>query len=453
MKKQLILFLMILITIANFSCRDNPVGPDNGDLHLSAEDVGVTDLFLRVKITPCSEPRMLTLTRDGQTLLATQYTKLDTLILCDSLLPRHTYKYTAILTGKDIFSTTTAGLSVTTLDTTSHNFTWLVDTLGDGANSSLRDVTIVNDTCVVVVGEIHIRDSSGNWDPKLYNLALWNGAAWQLHEITFPTYGFGCTFSGYSPGAIRTIFSIGQRTVLVSDGVQIAKWDVDTVIYYPCIDPFQMLSGEILKIWGTSEENFYAVGRNGTIIHYNSGAWQKMESNTDVDLLDVWGSQDGSIIWACGWEDFKPTVLLRLRNGMWETVFEDPFPFITREDSLSGILTSIWSSDKLKLFILTDIALYLTTSNSQTYAKRIQFPSTWSGFPRRLRGSGVNDLSIVGEYNMIAHYNGVTWKHFTQFANQEGRVRSVAQRNNFVVVVGYNYDPINSRGSVFRGRR
>ena len=43
--------ISLFLTLANFACRDNPAGPDSGDLHLSAEDVGVTDLWLRVKVT------------------------------------------------------------------------------------------------------------------------------------------------------------------------------------------------------------------------------------------------------------------------------------------------------------------------------------------------------------------------------------------------------------------
>lgn len=45
------LICSLLIILAGFACRDHPAGPDTGDLHLRAEDVSVTDLYLRVKVT------------------------------------------------------------------------------------------------------------------------------------------------------------------------------------------------------------------------------------------------------------------------------------------------------------------------------------------------------------------------------------------------------------------
>jgi hypothetical protein len=442
----------MVILLVSFACRDNLIGPDNGDLHLRAEAIGVVDLYLHVRVTQGNEQRTLSVDRDGVTVFSAHILGLDTVIICDSLLPIHSYKFSAQIQGKDIFSTFHAELNIITLDTTSHNFTWVVDTLGDGNNSNLRDVTILNDTCVVAVGEIHIRDSSGNWDPRLYSVAKWNGKEWTLHEISFPVYGYGCTLAGYDPGTAQAAFSFGEKSILITDGVQIVRWDGDTTMSYPCVDPFQMLSGQITKIWGTSENNIYAVGRNGTIIHYSNGVWQKMESGTDVDLLDVYGSPDGSEVWACGWIDFKPTVLLRLRNGIWEKAWEEDNPFTQRDDTLSGAFTSVWLPNNRQVFAFSWYGVYNLQVTTRGEGNRIQLPSTWSGFPWRLRGVSVNDLVIVGEYYMLAHFNGLTFKHYTELSGY-GRLVSVAQQNNFVVAVGYLFDSIHSRGIVFRGRR
>jgi hypothetical protein len=52
-------------------------------------------------------------------------------------------------------------------DTTSHDFTWTTYTLGDG-QSYLQDVYAVSDTDVWAVGEIYLKDSTGNLDCNLY---------------------------------------------------------------------------------------------------------------------------------------------------------------------------------------------------------------------------------------------------------------------------------------------
>jgi hypothetical protein len=69
------------------------------------------------------------------------------------------------------------------MDTTSHNFTWQIDTLGDGGGSVLYDVAIINNTLAYTVGEIYKRDSVGNWDPLPSGLALWNGRSWSSRKV------------------------------------------------------------------------------------------------------------------------------------------------------------------------------------------------------------------------------------------------------------------------------
>ncbi len=47
-----------------------------------------------------------------------------------------------------------------------------------------------------------------------------------------------------------------------------------------------------------------------------------------VNLRDIWGSPDGSIIWVAGFEDFYGTVLLRNSGNGFETVLEITDPNI-----------------------------------------------------------------------------------------------------------------------------
>jgi hypothetical protein len=155
-----------------------------------------------------------------------------------------------------------------------------------------------------------------------------------------------------------------------------------------------MMNGELLKVWGTSSSNLFAVGRNGTIIRYNGSTWQRMQSGRDVDLLDVWGSPDGSVVWACGWEDFKPTVLLRYRGGTWERVYEDPFPFVLRQDSLSGVLSTLW------------------TQVTPPFPNR----DAWTSFMELKKGQACGDLKFwrkvadLATGHHEAGYHSVIWK-------------------------------------------
>jgi hypothetical protein len=70
--------------------------------------------------------------------------------------------------------TTSLPIRVDTPDSTSHDFTWAIDTLSNDVGR-LFDAAIVNDTLAYVVGEMFHRDSLWNPEPTFYNLAVWNG--------------------------------------------------------------------------------------------------------------------------------------------------------------------------------------------------------------------------------------------------------------------------------------
>ena len=42
-------------------------------------------------------------------------------------------------------------------------------------------------------------------------------------------------------------------------------------------------------VWGTSSSDVYAVGWEGTILHYDGTEWSAMPSGTTAHLHDVWG--------------------------------------------------------------------------------------------------------------------------------------------------------------------
>jgi photosystem II stability/assembly factor-like uncharacterized protein len=52
-------------------------------------------------------------------------------------------------------------------------------------------------------------------------------------------------------------------------------------------------------VWGSSENNVFAVGSWGTILHYDSNTWSAMSSGTTNHLNGVWGSA-GNNVFAVG---------------------------------------------------------------------------------------------------------------------------------------------------------
>ena len=172
-------------------------------------------------------------------------------------------------------------LTLTTMDTTSHNFTWEIDTLGISL-SYLNDVWIVDENDIWVVGALSIDDSTLEYPGHTnYNAAHWDGEAWEMMKI-------------HSGAELNAIHYFSENDIWVSSGGYPAYWDGNEWTMYRLHD-MGINSGYIYAIWGTSSSNMYFVGRTGSIVHYDGSEFVKMESGRDVDLKDIDGTEDGDI--------------------------------------------------------------------------------------------------------------------------------------------------------------
>lgn len=83
-------------------------------------------------------------------------------------------------------------------------------------------------------------------------------------------------------------------------------------------------------VWGADDDNVFAVGDNGTILHYNSTEWTKMNSGTTRNLRSIWG---GSLyVIAVG----DSGTVLRNYGDIWREEWHIP---------TSEPLGAVWCSD------------------------------------------------------------------------------------------------------------
>jgi len=333
-------------------------------------------------------------------------------------------------------SVTSNEINAITMDTTSHNFTWQTYTFGEaiGYNSVLYDVAIVNENCIWAVGEIYMNDSLGNPDPNRYNLAKWDGSVWSI--IRIPYYYQGEPF--YHP--IQSVFAFGPNDIWFC-GNGVIHWDgknfIPISIPTNVWGPYQMN-----KIWGTSSNDLYIVGNGGNIAHYQNGVWRKIESGTDVDLLDVWGSPDGTIVWACG-ETIYKTVLIKIENNIGKIVFEGTYPMQITKDKFSDGLLSLWTDRNNFIYILSPYNLYRCEKTTTGEGKELYpYKDYFKGGYRRLRGTGVNDLITIGNKSAITHFNGFSWKIYEEMINENKHLIGLDVIKNLVVAVGEKYENI-----------
>ena len=326
-------------------------------------------------------------------------------------------------------------------DTTNHDITWQTFTFGgESEGSYLFDVAIIDENNIWAVGEIHIAD-------ERYNAVHWDGTEWKLKKIMF-NIDPDQTEAGKIPSTCQSIFYFLSNELIITSNVQLAKINSE--------DEYSLFKQgfgweerfTVNSIWGLSSNDFYVVGNGGNIAHYNKSNWEKIESGTDVTLRDVWGSPDGSIIWAAGFDDSYGTILLRNSENGFEKVLEITDPGMPHpQDKITHVFKSLWT-DKLDTVYLGAIGrVYAApkyTAGSFAPAKE----NIWWDYENEteyppetniIRGTGGNDIFVGGYLQFVKHYNGKSWQRYREIEG-DGTWRGMAVGNNIVVVVGESFE-------------
>ena len=75
-------------------------------------------------------------------------------------------------------------------------------------------------------------------------------------------------------------------------------------------------------------------------------------------------------------------------------------------------------------------------------------PRIWSNC---IRGNSSNDLFVVGDFGFVAHFNGMSWRVYSNAALTAGSYSSLDIKGNKMMAVGYI--GAGERGVVLRGTR
>jgi len=275
----------VFLLLFFFSCNsvEPPPLEEKPILTLKLEDVSCAEAWITITTTNLSLPTAITLKQNDTVILNFNLNNSDTLFYIDSLLPNQTYTFQSLNQQVNQSEIKSNKLQVTTMDTTSHNFTWQTFTFGNTNNGSsiLFDVAVIDENNIWAVGEIYTLDSLGNPDPTRFNAAVWSGNYWLIKRI--PYYYQGQPF--YNP--IQSIFAFSENDIWFC-GNGVIHWDGNNFV--PISIPISVWgSYQMNKVWGTSSSDLYILGNAGNIAHYNGINWEKIESGTTTDINDVWG--------------------------------------------------------------------------------------------------------------------------------------------------------------------
>jgi len=325
------------------------------------------------------------------------------------------------------------------MDTTSHNFVWEIDTLGD-YGSYLNDVAIIDDNNVWIVGNIET-------DSMEYNAAHWDGNKWELIGI------YSNTLDLYS------IQYFDENDIWVTshcfpyhwDGIEWTQYHLDNMGLDAC-------AGN--AIWGSSPNDVYFVGSGGSIVHYDGTGFSEMESGIDAPILDICGI-DENHIWTVAYTNTPGIInkVLEYNGNTWSVIYEDRFQdnWPPSDYSIpSGTFLSSWAyGDTLYLGCASVYKQSITTGEGILLPlEDIHWSLGWG--IAHIRGNNPNDIFITtGFGSEVCHYNGEDWHFYDELdaidVNDFVSTRGLSVKGDMVVIVGE--DNTTGKAIVYRGYR
>lgn len=423
----------MLFSFLLMCCKEDPVKPVvppdiAAGFSFVVEDTSSIEVFLRLTFDVPNVARTITLMRDTAALLTKTIFSNDTLIVDDNLLPNHFYNYTITLVDKAL----KRSANTTTMDTTSHNWAWELQSFGDGGGSTFYDVAIINDTLAYAVGEIYKKDSSGNYQNPPYNVAKWDGKKWELMSVLFDYNGQKLWSS------IHSVFAFSANDIWFGGAIHWNGFEFETKpvdISFP---------SHVNKMWGTAEGELYMVGNDGLIARRSTnGNWQKLNSGTDLHIYDIYGAKNnitnGYEIYAVASHAAHSSdrKILKIDGTKISDVSSHPILYS---------LSSIWFVPNKYYYAVGDGIYYSHSPELQTWRGGPNNITTF--YSTRVRGNNSNDFFIVGAFGDVLHFNGATWKNYRSITGlSNGSYTSVAVTNKLSIIVGgVNADAVITLG-------
>ncbi|MBN2600444.1 MAG: hypothetical protein JXR87_00470 [Candidatus Marinimicrobia bacterium] len=406
-----ILATAVLIILLPVSCKECPTEPDY-DIYLSVEDVACVWVTLKVNLPDSGRINTFALERNDSTVATYTCLDDDTLIFDEGLTPDTDYSYTVCFLKDGKTKAESDPVSVHTLPATSHDFTWEIETLGNWG-SDLNDVWIVDENNIWVVGTIKT-------DSDEYNAARWDGNEWELMQIV-------------NPDPIFSIFYFSDDDIwYVLYGYPV-HWDGNDWTLYRFHS--MGIDAHALSLWGTSSSNIYFVGDQGSIVHYDGSTFRKIGSGTEMNISDVYGFDDGTIFIQASSLSELTSNLIQVSGQDVRSVYSDD---TYRNDIWGASPNSLWSVGE---------GIFQYNSQNQQMEEYAWPMGTPKWMLEVIDGNAVNNVFTGGHNSLVMHYDGQSWKHYSELLGY-GIVTGIDVYQNMVAIVSVD----GSNTYIIRGK-
>jgi hypothetical protein len=380
-------FLIITLPLICISC-DTTDPPNNKSLELKLEDVSCSEVWIELATTNLQLPAEIGLKQNNNVVKTITLIKSDTLLYINSLLPNTPYTFQAVNDGYRVSSNT---INVTTLDTTSQNFSFEILEFGDGFESSyFNDVWIFSENNIWVCGYIY--------DPTFgrKNIMHWDGNNWEPLGIQFNSSG------------IDGVWAQDSSKIYFAAGF-IIKYESGNFIEID-LSHLGFTNGQrIEKLWGSSENNIYGVGPWGTIVWYNGVQWTKIEFDTQWYFYEITGNKETGAAYAVAINQFDDGIVVKLENLTTSIIYQKS------ESEIKISSRTITELNNYLYAVGSDLqSTKICRLNSTGEIEILHHLSPFIGI-KQSSAFDKNDIYYSGDEGIelrFVHYNGVQYKVF-----------------------------------------
>ncbi len=313
------------------------------------------------------------------------------------------------------------------LDTTSHDFTWELDSLG-AYGSQIFDAAIISDDDIWLAGEIYVWELdtvSGIIEEERYNAIHWDGVEWSQHVA-------------FDNTPLNGVFAFNSDDVWFVTGCSVIHYDGQTFEQLWICDYEQFGFWQTATVWGTSPSNIYFAGYRGVVIHFDGSTFTRIDTGIDTDFRDITGTPDGEHVFIVGspWYRAGEDVVIHSNgNPLTWTRLEYPL-----SPSDNNAWPDIYSADVLEdtLYVPTEAGLW-----------KYNFISGVSEFDVRTKQENTiyrltvvetsNDIFLGGANMDFDHFNGVSHMIKNEIEPLHGNVvmKGGDYNGQVAIMVGY----------------
>jgi hypothetical protein len=161
------------------------------------------------------------------------------------------------------------------------------------------------------------------------------------------------------------------------------------------------ISSGLYDVWGKSPADVFAVGDEGSILHYDGTSWSSMESSTKEHIMFI--------------GDYSPTEIVAVTDKSTILIY-DGTSWNTREKLPESLnLWGAWADSSSKIFMIT-LGHPLGDEYPFLYFNGTEYLRMKYNFEHHLDciwGSSDTDVYAGGEYGTVAHFDGTEWRTLT----------------------------------------